>query len=165
LPTPLEIGLQPRSPHRRCGVYYIRVRAGSAALPQVYVCVTGPGFSGPGTRRRKRLGRGCWSGASVDSEGTLRTREQYVDQDQAINQEGYGHILPDAISLGRDKAKAQASGLFMPFNPDYAARKFAEDARRRARRRTLVLQVPDNAADSAKLRAPCGFKCLRYKAG
>ncbi len=45
--------------------------------------------------------------------------------------------------------------------PDYAARKFAEDARRRARRRTLVLQVPDKKADSVKLRAPCGFKCLR----
>ena len=59
-----------------------------------------------------------------------------------------GHILPDAISLGRDKAKAQASGLFMPFNPDYAARKFAEDARRRAcEMYFLVLQMPDLSAN------------------
>jgi len=50
-------------------------------------------------------------------------------------------------------------------NPDYAARKFAEDARRRARRRTLLLQVPDNKADSVKLRAPCGFKCLKIYHG
>jgi hypothetical protein len=50
----------------------------------------------------------------------------------------------------------------MRFIPDYAARKFAEDARRRIRRRTLVLQVSDNKADSAKLRAPCGFKCRTF---
>ncbi|WP_067616365.1 hypothetical protein [Dissulfuribacter thermophilus] len=53
----------------------------------------------------------------------------------------------------------------MEINPDYAARKFAEDARRRARRRTLVLQVPDNKETSVRLRAPCGFKCLRIYYG
>ena len=44
------------------------------------------------------------------------------------------------------------------FKPYYAAAKFAKDARRKARRRTLVLQVPDNKADLVKLAAPCGFK-------
>ena len=43
-------------------------------------------------------------------------------------------------------------------NPNYAAAKFAKDARRKARRRTFVLQVPDNKADLANLAAPCGFK-------
>ncbi len=43
--------------------------------------------------------------------------------------------------------------------PYYAAAKFAKDVRRKARRRTLVLQVPDNKADLVKLTAPCGFKC------
>jgi len=43
-------------------------------------------------------------------------------------------------------------------NPNYAAAKFAKDARRKARRRTFVLQVPDNKADLVKLAAPCGFK-------
>ncbi len=52
-------------------------------------------------------------------------------------------------------------GKIQGLNPDYVARKFVEDARRRARRRILVLQVPDNKADSVKLRSPCGFKCLR----
>ncbi len=42
--------------------------------------------------------------------------------------------------------------------PNYAAAKFAKDARRKARRRTFVLQVPDNKADLVKLAAPCGFK-------
>jgi len=42
--------------------------------------------------------------------------------------------------------------------PNYAAAKFAKDARRKAHRRTFVLQVPDNKADLAKLAAPCGFK-------
>ncbi|MBW1741769.1 MAG: hypothetical protein JRJ42_11710, partial [Deltaproteobacteria bacterium] len=37
------------------------------------------------------------------------------------------------------------------FNPNYAAAKFAKDARRKARRRTFVLQVPDNKADLVKL--------------
>ncbi|MBW1966313.1 MAG: hypothetical protein JRI48_02815 [Deltaproteobacteria bacterium] len=36
-------------------------------------------------------------------------------------------------------------------NPNYAAAKFAKDARRKARRRTFVLQVPDNKADLVKL--------------
>jgi len=35
-------------------------------------------------------------------------------------------------------------------NPDYAVAEFAEDARRRVRRRTLVLQAPDNKTDSVK---------------
>jgi len=48
--------------------------------------------------------------------------------------------------------------LIIPLIPNYAARKFAEDARRRTRRRTLVLQVSDNKADSTKLRAP--LKCI-----
>ena len=43
--------------------------------------------------------------------------------------------------------------------PNYAAAKFAKDARRKARRRTFVLQVPDNKTDLVKLAAPCGFKC------
>ena len=47
-------------------------------------------------------------------------------------------------------------------NPNYAAAKFAKDARRKARRRTLVLQVSDNEADLVKLAAPCGFKCRRF---
>ncbi len=50
-------------------------------------------------------------------------------------------------------------------NPDYAARKFGEDAKRRARRRILALQVPDNKTDSVKLRVPCGFKCPRVYHG
>ena len=45
-----------------------------------------------------------------------------------------------------------------PINPNYAAAKFAKDARRKARRRTFVLQVPDNKADLVKLAVPCGFK-------
>jgi len=44
--------------------------------------------------------------------------------------------------------------------PNYAAAKFVKDARRKARRRTFVLQVPDNKADLVKLAAPCGFKYL-----
>jgi len=43
----------------------------------------------------------------------------------------------------------------------YAVAKFAEDARRRVRRRTLVLQVHDNKADSVKSATPCGFKCRK----
>jgi hypothetical protein len=43
--------------------------------------------------------------------------------------------------------------------PDYAVAEFAADARRRVRRRTLVLQAPDNKADSVKSATPCGFKC------
>ncbi len=58
---------------------------------------------------------------------------------------------------------------FLPFlSPiilDYAASKFTENARRKGAKTYLVLQVPDNAADSVNLRAPCGFKYLRYKAG
>jgi len=46
----------------------------------------------------------------------------------------------------------------VPLNPNYAAAKFAKDARRKARGRTFVLQVPDNKADLVKLAAPCGFK-------
>ena len=46
----------------------------------------------------------------------------------------------------------------MQLNPNYAAAKFAKDARRRVRRRTFVLQVPDNKADLVKLAAPCGFE-------
>ena len=46
-------------------------------------------------------------------------------------------------------------------NPDYAVAEFAEDARRRVRRRTLVLQVPDNKANSVKSATPCGFKCRK----
>ena len=42
---------------------------------------------------------------------------------------------------------------------DYAVAAFAEDVRRRVRRRTLVLQAPDNKADSVKSATPCGFKC------
>ncbi|PXF52991.1 MAG: hypothetical protein C4B57_10365 [Deltaproteobacteria bacterium] len=45
-----------------------------------------------------------------------------------------------------------------PIIPNYAAAKFAKDARRKARRRTFVLQVPDNKADLVKLAAPCDFK-------
>jgi hypothetical protein len=45
--------------------------------------------------------------------------------------------------------------------PDYAVAEFAEDARRRVRRRTLVLQTPDNKADSVKSATPCGFKCRK----
>jgi hypothetical protein len=45
--------------------------------------------------------------------------------------------------------------------PDYAVAEFAEDARRRVRRRTLVLQVPDNKANSVKSATPCGFKCRK----
>ena len=47
---------------------------------------------------------------------------------------------------------------FKNFIPDYAACKFAEGARRRACRSTMVLQMPDNAANSVKLQAPRGFK-------
>ena len=48
------------------------------------------------------------------------------------------------------------------FNPDYAVAEFAEDARRRVRRRTfLVLQAPDNKADPVKSATPCGFKCRK----
>ena len=43
-------------------------------------------------------------------------------------------------------------------NPNYAVAKFAEDARRRVLRRTLVLQAPDNKADSVKSATPGGFK-------
>jgi hypothetical protein len=48
-----------------------------------------------------------------------------------------------------------------PLIPDYAVAEFAEDARRRVRRRTLVLQVPDNKANSVKSATPCGFKCRK----
>ena len=48
--------------------------------------------------------------------------------------------------------------IYPSFIPNYAAAKFAKDARRKARRRTFVLQVPDNKADLVKLAAPCGFK-------
>jgi len=78
-----------------------------------------------------------------------------------------GADLPTAPVHGRLTPKHPERRLIVKncqvkFIPDYAARKFAdEDARRRARRRTLVLQVFDNKADSVKLRAPCGFKCLR----
>jgi len=44
------------------------------------------------------------------------------------------------------------------YNPDYAVAEFAKDARRRVRRRTLVLQVSENKADSVKSATPCGFK-------
>jgi|GEM_PF-2133409 len=37
--------------------------------------------------------------------------------------------------------------------PNYAAAKFAKDARRKARKCTLVIQVPDNKADLVKLAA------------
>jgi len=46
----------------------------------------------------------------------------------------------------------------MQLNPNYAAAKFAKDARRKAHRRNFVLQVPGNKADLANLAAPCGFK-------
>jgi len=36
------------------------------------------------------------------------------------------------------------------YNPDYAVAEFAKDASRRVRRRTLVLQTPENKADSLK---------------
>ena len=44
------------------------------------------------------------------------------------------------------------------YHLSWAIPKFAWDARRRACRRTLVLQVPDNAADQAKSGIPKGFK-------
>jgi len=44
---------------------------------------------------------------------------------------------------------------------DYAVAEFAEDVRRRVRRRTLVLQAPDNKADSVKSATLCGFKCRK----
>ena len=47
------------------------------------------------------------------------------------------------------------------WNPDYAVAEFAEDARRRVRRRTLVLQAPDNKTNSVKSATPCGFKCRK----
>jgi len=47
------------------------------------------------------------------------------------------------------------------FNSDYAVAEFAEDVRRRVRRRTLVLQAPDNKADSVKSATLCGFKCRK----
>ncbi len=50
-------------------------------------------------------------------------------------------------------------------DPDYAARKFADDSRRRAHRGNCVLQLRYNTADSTKLQALCGFRCLRYNAG
>ncbi len=62
------------------------------------------------------------------------------------------------MEAGYQAARRSETGAYI--NPDYAARKFAKDVRQRARRRTFVLQVPDNKADSVKLRAPCGFKCL-----
>jgi len=44
------------------------------------------------------------------------------------------------------------------YNPDYSVAEFAKDARRRVRRRNLVLQTPENKADSVKSATPCGFK-------
>ena len=51
--------------------------------------------------------------------------------------------------------------IYQSMNPDYAVAEFAEDARRRVRRRTLVLQVPYNKANSVKSATPCGFKCRK----
>jgi len=59
------------------------------------------------------------------------------------------------IYFGAGKAGKSSGGQI---TPNYAAAKFAKDARRKARRRTFVLQVPDNKADLVKLAAPCGFK-------
>jgi len=52
-------------------------------------------------------------------------------------------------------------GIVHHFNSDYAVAEFAEDVRRRVRRRTLVLQAPDNKADSVKSATLCGFKCRK----
>jgi len=63
------------------------------------------------------------------------------------------------LRQGTDGNRSREGGYFFEqFNPNYAAAKFAKDARRKARRRTFVLQVPDNKADLVKLAAPCGFK-------
>jgi hypothetical protein len=59
------------------------------------------------------------------------------------------------------KGNVAASTQRQALNPDYAIAEFAEDARRRVRRRTLVLQAPDNKADSVKSATPCGFKCQK----
>jgi len=61
-------------------------------------------------------------------------------------------------SYYRESHGGQESRKNLEIIPNYAAAKFAKDARRKARRRTFVLQVPDNKADLVKLAAPCGFK-------
>jgi len=62
--------------------------------------------------------------------------------------------LPAFFTTQRQKVIKNANAL----NPNYAVAKFAEDARRRVLRRTLVLQAPDNKADSVKSATPGGFK-------
>ncbi|MCD4754698.1 MAG: phage integrase N-terminal SAM-like domain-containing protein [Deltaproteobacteria bacterium] len=52
------------------------------------------------------------------------------------------------------KGNFAASTQHQALNPDYAVAEFAEDARRRMRRRTLVLQAPDNKANSVKSATP-----------
>ena len=50
----------------------------------------------------------------------------------------------------KPKCKTMSRRTEIAYNPDYAVAKFAKDARRRVRRCSLVLQAPDNKADSVK---------------
>jgi hypothetical protein len=63
-------------------------------------------------------------------------------------------FLSHLATKGNVAALTQRQAL----NPDYAVAEFAEDARRRVHRRTLVLQTPDNKADSVKSATLWGFR-------
>jgi hypothetical protein len=66
-------------------------------------------------------------------------------------------------ALGWKPSVSLKHGLKITY-PGLCSSQICRRYKRRARRRTFVLQVADNTTDSAKLRDPCGFKCLKYKA-
>ena len=95
-------------------------------------------------------------------EGPKRARLQAQIQQYGLNETFVlkGHIedmLPFYRSLDLYLNTSVHEGI--PMSSDYAVAAFAEDVRRRVRRRTLVLQAPDNKADSVKSATPYGFKC------
>jgi glycosyltransferase involved in cell wall biosynthesis len=95
-------------------------------------------------------------------EGPERSKLQALIQQYNLNETFVlmGHLedmLPFYRSLDLYLNTSVHEGI--PMSLDYAAAEFAEDARQRVRRRTLVLQVLDNKADSVKSATPCGLKC------
>ncbi|MGB9497850.1 MAG: nucleotidyl transferase AbiEii/AbiGii toxin family protein [Dissulfuribacterales bacterium] len=92
-----------------------------------------------------------WRGIKV-----AHWRDIGAEKIKTISQRGAKKDFCDLYAI--IKLRASIREVCSVFNPNYAAAKFAKDARRKARRRTFVLQVPDNKADLVKLAAPCGFK-------
>jgi glycosyltransferase involved in cell wall biosynthesis len=97
-------------------------------------------------------------------EGPERSKLQALIQQYSLNETFVlqGHLddmFPFYRSLDLYLNTSVHEGI--PMSPDYAVAEFAEDVRRRVRRRTLVLQARDNKADWVKSATPCGFRCRK----